>query len=158
MVWLDLLAEREVAAAPPERRPESSSAALVVLSEPDFTEAVRDALRSYDRPEALRSNPLVRSRIVLQRTSRSDAASAERPALLRELILEAADSLRESARDAKLYRAVDHTYLHPAPTQEAAAELLDHSARTAAICARASVASPTISGAGRSGRRKVSTK
>ena len=125
MVWLDLLAEREVAAAPLERRPESSAEPLVVLSEPDFAEAVRDALRSYDRLEALRSNPLVRSRIVLQRTSRSEATSAERTTLLRELILEAAGSLRESARDAKLYRALDHTYLHPAPTQEAAAELLD---------------------------------
>lgn len=34
------------------------------------------------------------------------------------------DALRQHPRDDKLLRAVDRTYLHPAPTQEAAAEVL----------------------------------
>ncbi len=38
---------------------------------------------------------------------------------------EAVESLQKTPRDAKLYRALYHTYLQPAPTQEQAAELLD---------------------------------
>ena len=41
------------------------------------------------------------------------------------MIAEAAEELRVHPRDEKLFRAVDQTYLHPAATQEAAAELLD---------------------------------
>jgi hypothetical protein len=38
---------------------------------------------------------------------------------------EAVDALRDDPRDDKLVRALECTYLRPAPTQEAAAELLD---------------------------------
>jgi hypothetical protein len=37
---------------------------------------------------------------------------------------EAVDALRDDRRDEKLARALECTYLRPAPTQEAAAELL----------------------------------
>ena len=37
---------------------------------------------------------------------------------------EAVDALRADPRGEKLVRALDRTYLRPAPTQEAAAELL----------------------------------
>ena len=38
---------------------------------------------------------------------------------------EAAELLKASPREVKLYRVLYHTYLHPASTQEQAAELLD---------------------------------
>ena len=46
------------------------------------------------------------------------------PEALRELLYEAVDALRRDPRGEKLVRALECTYLRPAPTQEAAAELL----------------------------------
>jgi hypothetical protein len=54
----------------------------------------------------------------------SDRSGDARPERLRSLLDEAAASLRDHPRDEKLYRALEATYLHPAPTQEAAAERL----------------------------------
>jgi hypothetical protein len=49
----------------------------------------------------------------------------ERTEILKARIREAAEALRIHPRDEKLFQAVEATYLHPASTQEAAAELLD---------------------------------
>ena len=46
-------------------------------------------------------------------------------AALRALLKEAAEQLRASPKELKFYRAVYHTYIQPAATQEQAAELLD---------------------------------
>ena len=43
---------------------------------------------------------------------------------LDELLEQAVGALRADPRDAKLARALERTYLRPAPTQEAAAEVL----------------------------------
>jgi hypothetical protein len=102
--------QRDAEPEPPSRAP------LVVLSEPEFAAAVREALRAYRRPADLAANPLLRSRVV----SDGDAA----PGRLRALLDEAAATLRDHPRDEKLHRALDATYLRPAPTQEAAAERL----------------------------------
>ncbi|HEU5327486.1 MAG TPA: ATP-binding protein [Thermomicrobiales bacterium] len=122
LAWLDLLAEREIATSPapaptPRARP-------VVLSEPEFATAVRDALRDFLRPERLARSPLLRSRMVSERAG-ANAAEPERIAALQALLREAIESLQAPPRDAKLYRALYRTYIAPAPTQEAAAELLD---------------------------------
>ncbi|MBI3977690.1 MAG: ATP-binding protein [Chloroflexi bacterium] len=122
MAWLALLAERETDATPAGALPRAEP--LVVLSQPDFAMAVRDALREISRPDVLRANPLVRSRLIAEQTA-ADATPAERCAALQALVKEAAESLKRSPRDAKYYRALYRTYLHPAPTQEAAAEVLD---------------------------------
>ena len=45
--------------------------------------------------------------------------------VLQTLLKEAADILQQVPRDVKFYRVLYHTCLHPAPTQEQAAELLD---------------------------------
>lgn len=122
MAWLDLLAEREISAEPLDVAP-PATAPLVVLGESDFAEAVRDALRNFHDPEDLRANPLVRSRIVVERAGAAagDEASI---AALRGLLEEAIGSLQGSPREAKLHRALQRTYLKPAPSQERAAELL----------------------------------
>ena len=124
--WLAGLFEKEVAAgdttapaAPPARR----DAPIIVLSEPDFAGAVRDALRHFHRPDALAASPLLQSRVVIAR-SRAAHITA-RTAALRALIQETANSLQAAPRQARGYRALLHTYLQPATTQEAAAELLD---------------------------------
>jgi hypothetical protein len=120
--WLDLLAARvphEAPTAAPPARP-----SLLVLSAPDFADAVHAALRDYARPHRLLESPLLRSRLV------SDAASAEtdepeRVEALRGLIAAATAALEASAREASYARALRVTYLQPAPTQAVAAERLD---------------------------------
>ncbi len=122
MLWLDHLAQREIATSdepmPPQAEP------LVVLSASAFEEAVREALRAYARPYALHENPLLRSRLVFQAAG-ADADEADRIEAVRTLIQEAAALLEATPREAKLYRALHRTYFHPAPSQERAAEMLD---------------------------------
>ncbi|MCA0458576.1 MAG: ATP-binding protein [Chloroflexi bacterium] len=123
IAWLEYMGEREVAgvnnAAPPKPAEQ-----VIVLSEPDFESAVQDALRDYTRPVMLRNNPLLRSRLIAEKTRNSQQES-ERIAALRTLLREAAEVLQQSTRETKFYRPLYHTYLQPAATQEQAAELLD---------------------------------
>ncbi|HSN75914.1 MAG TPA: ATP-binding protein, partial [Anaerolineae bacterium] len=124
MAWLELLGQREIALAPQAVQPPAPAVRLVVLSQEAFAEATEDALHDYVRPDVLRSNPLLRSRAVQTRAGAS-AGDAERVAALRSLLQAAAGQLQQSPKENKYYRAVHHTYLQPAPTQEQAAELLD---------------------------------
>jgi hypothetical protein len=80
-------------------------------------------LRNFHRSEELRANPLLRSRMVVERAG-ADANDSASIGALQDLLQEAADSLRASPREAKGYRALHRTYLEPAPSQERAAELL----------------------------------
>lgn len=91
---------------------------LVVLSQPDFEDAVRQALRDYPRPAQLAGSPLLRSRLVATRGEPS-------PQVLRGLLREAAETLKATPKEEKLYRALWITYFEPAANQEAAAERLD---------------------------------
>jgi hypothetical protein len=104
--------------SPPE--PGKPAPALLVLSQPEFAEAVRQSLRDYTRPDLLAANPLMRSRLVV--TAAEPPAS---PATLQALLRQATLTLTGNSKDEKLYRAIYHTYLEPAPSQERAAELLD---------------------------------
>ena len=52
-------------------------------------------------------------------------SKADQITTLRALVQEAAEALQHSPRRVKWYRALYHTYLQPAPTQEKAAELVD---------------------------------
>ena len=120
-IWLETMGEREIDL---DFRPDSAGLAapapLVVLSQPEFAAAVRQALRDYTRPDALADNPLLRSRVV-----RFRSGSTHGPEALQEVLDEAVATLRAGPKDEKLYRALYHTYYKPAPTQEAAAERLD---------------------------------
>lgn len=122
LAWLQMLAEREV--APGQVTPPAPPPPLVVLSETEFAEAVLDVLRHFTHPDELRENALLRSRLVTDPAG-TQAAQGKRIAALVSLVQEAADALQRSPREAKLYRALYHTYLQPAPTQEQAAEMLN---------------------------------
>jgi hypothetical protein len=122
-VWLDTLAER----APTSSKrflPPPQSAPVLVLSEPDFAEAVHDALRVYTRPDKMVDNPLLRSRLVLEECG-TEADTAEQIDVLHGLLDDAIAPLQETPRDAKYHRALYRTYVKPAASQEQAAELLD---------------------------------
>jgi hypothetical protein len=120
-LWIARLAEKEVGvtgqvASPPTADP------VIFLSRDDFSNAVKQVLQDYARPNGLTGNPLVRSRLVAEAGAQG---SRERTEILKFRIREAAEALRVHPRDEKLFQALEATYLHPAPTQEAAAELLD---------------------------------
>ncbi|MFI8974973.1 ATP-binding protein [Nocardia asteroides] len=113
--WLDLTNDRVV--EPGIARPTPPEPELV-LSQPEFAEAVRSALRELSRGGHLERNPLLRSRVVRARSGPITGAA------LRELLVTIIESLRADPRADKLYRVLDRTYLRPAGTQERAAEVL----------------------------------
>jgi hypothetical protein len=118
MAWLDLMGERELRGDPEALSAEPPPPPLLALSQPEFAAAVRRALRDLHRPDALATNPLARARVVRERTPQGPGEA------LQSLVDEAVDALRPDPREAKAVRALERTYLRPAPTQEAAAEVL----------------------------------
>lgn len=121
--WLDLLAEREMGMTQEDLSPPPTIEHVIVLDQSSFAQAVRDALRDYPRPDILAHSPLLRSRLVIEECgTASDEARVE---YLQHLLDETIDNLQQTPRDMKGYRALYHTYLHPAPTQEQVAEMLD---------------------------------
>lgn len=120
--WLDLMGRRELDVE--FQLPAAASGAQaqpLALSQPEFDQAVRRALRDLHRADLLAANPLLRSRLVRER---ADAQGTPPARALAALLREAAALLAADPRDDKLLRAVDRTYLRPATTQERAAELL----------------------------------
>jgi hypothetical protein len=120
--WLSILADKEVG-IPVESKP-APAEPVIVLSSEEFSGAIRQALQDFTRLNQLISNPLLRSRLVTERVD-PDSKPMDRVEGLRGLLKETAAQLRLNPRDEKLFRALDHTYFHPATTQEAAAEKLD---------------------------------
>jgi hypothetical protein len=88
---------------------------LLVLAEADFADAVRRALRDYGRRDELSRNPLLRTRLLFGRAD---------PGALQALLADAARALNATPKDRKGYRAIWHTYIEPAATQEQVAEQL----------------------------------
>jgi hypothetical protein len=116
---LELVTERALSQdlTPPSMAQKSP---LLVLSQPEFDDSVRQALRDLRRPDLLARNPLQRTRL-LRDQARDDDPSAT---TLEALVGAAVESLRDHPRDDKLWRAVERTYVRPAATQEAAAAAL----------------------------------
>jgi hypothetical protein len=114
-LWTERALAQDFVPAAPTRAP-----AMLILSQRDFAEAVRQALRDLCDPLLLAKNPLQRSRVVRNRINGNAPDSSALAALLREAI----DCLRRHPRDEKRLRAVERTYVNPAPSQEVAADLL----------------------------------
>ena len=117
VTWLERMGGRELGGDGPPAPPAAPPA--LALSRPAFAEAVRAALRDLHRPAALARNPLARTRVAGAAAARGPGRGAAHAARGGRRHAATADP-----RDAKLARALDRTYLRPAPTQEAAAELL----------------------------------
>ncbi|MGH3350058.1 MAG: ATP-binding protein [Nocardioides sp.] len=118
--WLELVTERALAR---DATPEPTAAGRpqpLVLSQPEFKQAVKQALHDLHRHDLLARSTLLRARLVLD-----DDHDEERGAdALAGLLHDAVDTLRGDPRDDKLLCAVDRTYLRPAATQESAAAML----------------------------------
>lgn len=123
--WLAVLAEKETSKGTLTGALERRLTPTVVLSKEAFSEAVRDALRHFHQPEALSENPLLHSRLLLERANGARTAPSARASLLRSLVRETILELNDVPKRQRAFRALDKTYLNPAPTQERAAELLD---------------------------------
>jgi hypothetical protein len=120
--WLELGTRFELGAA---SQPRAAAPPALVLAQPEFAAAVRDALRDLHSGDRLADNPLLRSQLVVgHRGARGGVET------LRDLIGEAAEALRGDPRDERLFQVVDRTYLRPAATQERAAEALHMSFST----------------------------
>jgi hypothetical protein len=118
--WIARLAEKEIGGT--RQVTPVSAEPVIFLSRDDFKKAVKQALQDFARPNGLTGNPLLHSRLVSEAAGKGSKQQTE---ILQSKIREAADALRIHPRDEKLFRALDQTYLHPAATQEAAAERLD---------------------------------
>jgi hypothetical protein len=93
---------------------------FLMLSQTEFDDSVRQALRDLKRPDLLARNPLMRTRLVQDRAGGDEPSAATLEALVRAAV----ETLREHPRDDKLWRAVERTYVRPAATQERAAASL----------------------------------
>lgn len=127
-LWLDALAEKELAGhaamVASNSRPVAAPM-LLVLSQEDFTQAVREALKWLARGSDLMQSPLLRSRVVGERVRATEASLSDRASALKSLLRETVAGLEGHPRRDRAYRALFHTVLHPAPSQEKAAEILD---------------------------------
>jgi len=121
--WLDCMGrtlDGPLALAP------DAPAETVVLAEAEFAAEVGRALRHLHQPESLAQNRLLQARVVRDRISPATAgSSAASPVVLVALIEDAAAAMATDRRAVQFHRAIDRTYLRPAPTQQRAAEVLD---------------------------------
>ncbi|MFB6810682.1 hypothetical protein [Streptomyces sp. NPDC056387] len=94
-----------------------------MLDAETFAAGVREALRGLGRAGGLRGSVLLHSRAVASRAGRG-AGPDDRAASLSALLRETAAELQAAPRDRRAHRALHHTYLQPAGTQQRAADLL----------------------------------
>lgn len=118
--WQELLAQREIAASAQAIIPSQITEPVIVLSEAEFTEAVKDALKHFAQPDLLEHNSLLKSKLILEKSNTENKVT-----VLQHLFREIVNSWQSTPKDVKLYRVLNRTYFNPAPTQEEAAELLD---------------------------------
>ena len=114
--WMTLMNEREISGG--SGPPPAHLLRPAPLDRGRFTEAIRDALRDLQSDNRLAANALMGSSLALG----PDGAV---PQALRRTIERAIDALGRRPRGAGLRRVLDRTFVHAAPTQEAAAEVLD---------------------------------
>ena len=121
--WLRELATRAPMAVASPTAP-APAPPLVVLSEDDFGDAVREALKGLVRASLLLESDLLHSRLVADRVP-PDADDVDRAQALAALLRDTIEQI-EAERHGDRYRAALETmYVRPAPSQAIAAERLD---------------------------------
>ncbi|WP_037604129.1 ATP-binding protein [Streptacidiphilus rugosus] len=124
LTWLSLLTARQEADDPGSVTAPEAPPATRLLSHEDFAAAVRLALRGLGRAGGLSDTPLLHSRLLADHVGGAADDPAQDADALRTVLLDAAGRLRASPLDRNAYRALHHTYLQPAPSQQRAAEIL----------------------------------
>ena len=113
--WMDLMNDRERTGA--TGPPPAALLRPAPLGREGFAAAVRTALRDLHRDDRLAAGPLMGSRL-------AEGPAGPDAAALRASLRRAVAGLGREPRGAGLQRVLDRTFLRPAPTQEAAAEVL----------------------------------
>lgn len=93
------------------------------LNQAQFVAAVHHAFRNLTNNQALRSNSLLQTKLVLRRCD-PDALSVQRVQALQALLREAVARLQQSPRRQKHFQALAITYLEPAASPEHTASLI----------------------------------
>jgi hypothetical protein len=114
--WLDLMYERGHAGG--TGPPPATLVRPQALDRTRFDAAVRAALQTLHRPDQLATNPLLGSALAA-------APTGPTAAQLRATIEHAVAQLASLPKGPQLQAVLNRTHLRPAPTQEAAAEVLD---------------------------------
>ena len=114
--WLELMGRRALSGASGPPPPQMLRPAP--LDRGCFDQAVRLALRDLHRPDLLGANALMGTTLAVG----FDGASIDR---LHAILLGGIDQLGREPRAGTLHRVLDRTFVRAAPTQEAAAEVLD---------------------------------
>ncbi len=94
-----------------------------VLDRETFTQAVQQALRDYTRPERLRGNPLLESRMV-RRGSGLTANERQRIEVLRAILAQVVGELGQRPQYRRWQQVVESVYFRPLESQERMAERL----------------------------------
>jgi hypothetical protein len=118
MAWFNAMEEREIDANLTPAQVAPMDEHLVVLAEGQFRSSVHEALRHLSNDAELASSPLLRSRMLMR------SLDSPQPSDLRKVLSEAIEGLLAKPREVKFRRALELTYLRPAPSQETAAERL----------------------------------
>ena len=121
--WVARLSLQEIGTAPDASAPADADT-LLVLSEAEFANAVRQALRDYTRQDRLRGNPLLRCRLITTQLASTEPMT-ERVGLLQSLVKNAVETLSVAPADRRLHRVLVRAYLSPARSLERAAEVLE---------------------------------
>src|SRR5690242_5728237 len=105
--------------------PASSESAhpALPLSEGEFAEAVRAALRHYLRTDLLRDSPLLGSHLVAEALRAAEAPAAP-VQVLRDLLREHCERIGDAPKLAALRRVLELTWLAPMRSQQVVAESL----------------------------------
>jgi hypothetical protein len=114
--WLDLMFERNHSGE--TGPPPTASLRPPPLDRAQFGAAVKKALQTLHRPDHLATNPLID-------TALATTATGPTTQHLRAMLEDAIASLSNQPKGDQLRTVLDRTYLRAAPTQEAAAEVLD---------------------------------
>ncbi len=129
LMWLELLGKREVEMVDNYDEASREAVSVLILSEEEFDISIQQAIRNYHQSDLLLQNPILKSRLVLNKAG-NEAKDAERIKILRERIDEALKIIEASPVDSKFYRVLQRTFVNPVGAQEKVADYLNMSFST----------------------------
>jgi len=102
---------------------------MLVLSEEEFDESVQQAIKSYHQSELLLSNPLLKSKLVLNKVTK-EMKDYDKIKILKSFIDQILKEIAESPVDGKYHRILYRTFINPVGSQEKVADYLNMSFST----------------------------
>jgi len=129
LAWLDLLGKREVEMVGQYDEASTEAVTMLVLSEEEFDESVQQAIKSYHQSDLLLSNPLLKSKLVLNKVTK-EMKDYDKIKILKSFIDQILKEIAESPVDGKYHRILYRTFINPVGSQEKVADYLNMSFST----------------------------